>query len=170
MMKSAGKYFLLIALLAAFGLVSCTPSVRYTSMHGKTPQKARKGHSKAFDSRRSAIINEAMRWEGTPYCYGGENRSCTDCSGFVQSVYKSVGLELPRTAAKQYIYAEKINERGARPGDLVFFSKGGRISHVGLYIGGNQIIHASSSRGVIRQSLNDYYLSTRRAGFGRVVD
>ncbi|MFP4529003.1 MAG: C40 family peptidase [Candidatus Kapaibacterium sp.] len=111
-----------------------------------------------------------MRWIGVPYCFGGEDRSCTDCSGFVQSVFMSAGIELPRTAASQYENARIIPESIADPGDLVFFSEGGRVSHVGVYLGGNEIVHASSSRGVIRQSLDDYWLSSRRTGFGRVID
>jgi len=93
-----------------------------------------------------------------------------DCSGFVQRVYSSVGVQLPRTAAEQFNASKSIAASDSKAGDLIFFSFiGSGISHVGIYAGNNEVIHASSSRGVIRQPLNDSYLSAGYAGVRRVI-
>ena len=78
-------------------------------------------------------------------------------------------MQLPRTAAQQFAAGESISEIQAEPGDLVFFKKSGRINHVGIYAGDDMFIHASSSRGVVLQSLNDKYYSSKFAGFKRFL-
>ncbi len=93
---------------------------------------------------------------------------CTDCSGFVKEVYGKMGLQLPRTAHKQYEYVYKIQSEDRKAGDLVFFSRGSQIFHVGIYIGDNRMIHASASSGVTEQSLLDPYFANRYAGCGRI--
>ena len=111
-----------------------------------------------------AIVREAEKWLGTPYCYGGLDNHCTDCSGFVLQVFSTVGVVLPRTASDQFEYATNVNEDNMQPGDLVFFQHGSGIAHVGIYVGNNEFIHASTSRGVVRQSLDDEYYRTTYAG------
>ena len=146
----------------------CQSSVRFAkNAHpGQSPEKKTKAEYSEYES--NSIVDEAERWLGTPYCYGGESKNCTDCSGFVMSVYGKFGLKLPRTAREQYIFAGKVKINSKRAGDLVFFRKNGKIYHVGIYAGNNQVIHASSSKGVIKQSLSDSYLSKRLAGIGRI--
>lgn len=117
----------------------------------------------------NTIIKEAESWIGTKYCYGGESRICTDCSGFVQTVYGAANVTLPRTAAEQYDYTERISANDAQQGDLVFFKKGSTISHVGLYVGDGMMIHASTSNGVVLEKINKpAYLNC--AGYGRVTN
>jgi cell wall-associated NlpC family hydrolase len=117
----------------------------------------------------SLIVREAERWIGTPYCWGGESLKCTDCSGFVQQVYQKAGIELPRTAAEQFIACADVDKSQRQAGDLIFFSNGVYISHVGIYVGNNYFIHASSSLGVIRQWVDDDYFRTRFVGYKRVL-
>lgn len=163
--------------MAVVLLVSaCSSSVRFSSdirtvptkkiaksKSGTTPSKPIVPDWSKIDTRnlskiRKKIIEEAKKWYGTPYCYGGEDRNCTDCSGFVMSVYKKCGVTLPRTAEQQSQFGKKITLEKATAGDLVFFTNGGKVSHVGIYAGDSIMVHASSSLGVTCQSL---------AGFGR---
>jgi cell wall-associated NlpC family hydrolase len=113
------------------------------------------------------LLREAKSWIGTRYVYGGESKSGTDCSGFVQSVFSAAGVSLPRTAARQFDYTERISASDAEIGDLVFFTDKGRVSHVGFYAGNGMMIHASSSKGVVLEKINKpCYLNI--AGYGRV--
>ncbi|TNE36411.1 NlpC/P60 family protein [bacterium] len=114
------------------------------------------------------LLNSSKKWLGTPYQYGGTSHSGIDCSGFVLNVYEDMGYELPRTSQQQYGYTTKISSGEKQIGDLVFFRRGSDIGHVGIYLGSNKMIHASTSRGVIIQDLNNEYLQRTFAGFGRV--
>lgn len=119
-----------------------------------------------------ALVKAAKTWIGTPYRYGGQTKSGTDCSGMTMVIYKDVAnMALPRTAAQQAEYCFDIPQRDLQPGDLVFFttsSRGGKVSHVGMYIGGGKMIHASTSRGVIESSLDEKYYKNHYHSSGRV--
>lgn len=117
------------------------------------------------------LVNEAKTWLGTPYRYGGKDKGRgTDCSGFVMEVYRSVtSIKLPRTTVQQRNFCEKVRYEELKPGDLVFFSSSsGKVNHVGMYVGAGQIIHASSSRGVIFSSMNEKYYAKNYHSSGRV--
>jgi cell wall-associated NlpC family hydrolase len=115
----------------------------------------------------NSIIQSAEYWIGTPYQYGGDSKSGVDCSAFVQNVYSSVGINLPRTAQQQYNYILRINEEDLKPGDLIFFGKNNDVTHVAIYLGNNTIIHSSSSKGVVKQDLNSYKGYSNIVGYGR---
>ncbi len=137
-------------------------------------KKTKSGHhgKKATNDVASALVNEARTWIGTPYSYGGKSRQGTDCSGFVMEVYKTVtGIDIPRNSSAQNDYCEYLDRDELEVGDLVFFSSkksGGKIAHVGLYIGDGTMIHASSSKGVIESSLSQNYYIEHYVGAGRV--
>ncbi len=117
------------------------------------------------------VINIARRYIGVPYRWGGTTPSGFDCSGFVLYVFNQAGRRVPRVAQAQWNASTRISRAQARPGDLVFFQNTtGRsgITHVGIYMGGNQFIHASSSRGITITSLSNVFWSPRVAGFGRI--
>jgi cell wall-associated NlpC family hydrolase len=170
---------ILIILCSVLVFVSgCQTGVRFASnppakesysLNSKAEEKGSQANSQIY-YKDTPIIRAAAKWIGTPYCYGGSTTSCTDCSGFVSSVYREFGIELPRTAWDQYFYVTVIDNDMAQPGDLVFFKNNGAIFHVGIYAGNNEMIHASSSRGVIRQTLDDPYFKKNFAGFGRVFN
>ena len=132
-----------------------------------------KDSSKTVVGTRSVIVEEARKWLGTPYKYGGEDRNGVDCSGMVMKVYrKAVNVKLPRSSREQQQFCNKIKKSDIASGDLVFFSSkrgGGNVSHVGIYIGGDEFIHSSSSRGVIVSSLNEQYYLSHYHSSGRVV-
>ena len=98
----------------------------------------------------------AMQFLGNPYAWGGSSlTNGADCSGFVMSVYSNYGVSLPHNSAAQSAYGTSVAASEAQPGDLFFYGKG-RISHVGIYIGNGQIIHASNKRTGIKIS-SAYY-------------
>jgi len=125
-------------------------------------------------SPRTSIDNKMMEeiesWMGTPYLYGGESRSGVDCSAFTQAIFSSVDIAIPRTASTQAAAAETVNPSILKFGDLIFFNTSGTgITHVGIYIGNGYFAHASSSRGVVRESLSKEYYSNRIVSVGRFL-
>ncbi len=99
-------------------------------------------------------------WKGSRYKIGGLKRSGVDCSGFIYRAFKDgVGVNLPRTTAQQSKLGHFINKRKLKVGDLVFFKTGSILKsrHVGIYTGSNQFMHASTSKGVMKSSLNNPY-------------
>jgi len=118
------------------------------------------------------MLTYAEAMQGTPYRYGEASRSGTDCSGFALQVLRHEGVSLPRTAAEQSTRGQHVGGGELKPGDLVFFhtSRNGRISHVGIYIGGHKFIHASSGGGKVQvNSLDEGYYKRRFATARRVV-
>ncbi|MCM3789199.1 C40 family peptidase [Domibacillus indicus] len=112
-----------------------------------------------------AAIAEAKEHIGTPYQFGGTTPAGFDCSGFIQYVHKQTGYSLPRTAADMYKKGQAVSKANMEPGDLMFFTtykKG--ASHVGIYLGNNQFIHASSSKGVTIDQTSNSYWSKRYIG------
>lgn len=105
-------------------------------------------------SRRQEIVNYAMQFVGNRYVYGGTNpNSGVDCSGFTSYILRNTaGVNLSHSSRAQAGQGRVISAAEIRPGDLVFYSQGGRINHVALYIGNGQIVHASNARDGIKVS------------------
>jgi len=124
-------------------------------------------------SRTAEIVRYAMNALGTPYRYGGNSLATGfDCSGFVQAIVRqSVGLLLPRNAIAQARATEIIRQNQLRPGDLVFFNTVRRraFSHVGIYIGEGQFIHAPRSGARVRvEDMSTRYWQRRFNGARRL--
>ena len=103
---------------------------------------------------RCDLCNYALEFVGNPYVWGGTSltNGC-DCSGFVLSIFEQWGIYLPHYSAEQSTYGTQISAPEAQPGDLFFYGSGSTISHVGIYIGNGQIVHAASeSVGIIVSS------------------
>lgn len=116
---------------------------------------------------RDALMAEYERWQGTPYRLGGTSSTGVDCSALVQNIFADrFSLDLPRTTRHQVNEGASVIRPALEPGDLVFFRPpGGR--HVGIYVGNERFLHASTSRGVMISSLNNaywkrYYWKARR--------
>ena len=117
----------------------------------------------------SNLTRNAMRFLGVRYVFGGTSAYGFDCSGYVQHVYATMGVRLPRMADQQY-YAGKSIAGKPQAGDLVFFhTYAPGVSHVGISLGGDRFVHASN-RGVRVSSLNDSYYAPRYVGAKRVVN
>ncbi len=119
---------------------------------------------------RATVVKTAVSYQGTPYRFGGRDRSGIDCSALVQNAYRNAGIDLPRTAALQYQKGTFIPQEKLQPGDLVFFqtTRPG-ASHVGIYVGSGDFIHATSSGRVKYNGLSDTYYSTRFIGAKKIV-
>lgn len=106
---------------------------------------------------RQTIISYALQFVGNPYKSGGTSlTNGADCSGFVQSVFRDCGISLGRSSRDQAAGGTTISVSDVQPGDLLFYSSGGRINHVALYIGNGQVVHASNPRTGIRISNYNY--------------
>jgi len=103
------------------------------------------------------LCQYAKQFIGNPYVWGGTSlTNGADCSGYVQSIFKKFGVSPPRTSREQAKVGTKIPLSAAKPGDLIFYAKGGTINHVALYIGNGQVVHASSPKTGIRISNATY--------------
>ncbi len=126
-----------------------------------------KGTNYSKGRERQAIMAYYNSWKGTPYKLGGTGRRGIDCSAFVQNLYKEVyGINLPRTTKLQVKEGKKIKRSSLEIGDLVFFKTGFNTRHVGVYVGNNEFVHASTSKGVIKSQIvyywDDKYWQSRR--------
>ena len=114
-------------------------------------------YGNGVSNTRIDLCQYAKQFVGNPYVWGGTSLTKgADCSGFVQSVFKKFGVSLPRTSREQAGVGTKISLADAKPGDLIFYAKGGTINHVALYIGDGQVVHASNPRTGIRISNATY--------------
>ncbi len=146
-------------------LLALTEPPRYNSTNSV-------GEAPVVETVGQQLVNYAYNFLGTPYVWGGTSTSGFDCSGFTQYVYAQMGYSIKRTAQQQY------NNNGyevfdLQLGDLVFFSNtysSSGVTHVGIYIGDNQFIHAANSgSGVKITSLSDDYYAARYVGARRIV-
>lgn len=118
----------------------------------------------------SQILAKAQQYLGAPYVYGGASPSGFDCSGFVYYVLKELGYSPYRTPADQYKMGTAVSKSNLQPGDIVFFANtyASGISHVGIYAGNGQFIHAPNSRSVVSYSSltsgywSEHYYGARR--------
>ena len=125
-------------------------------------------------NKRSTMVTYAKGFIGVPYVYGGLDRKGIDCSGLIYTVAReSIQLQLPRTVAALYGFVKVIPNNQKEAGDLVFFKTvGDKISHVGIYVGNNQFIHAASdgpNTGVILSSLNESYWKEHYFAVGQIL-
>ena len=123
----------------------------------KAEEEARKAEQARVEHREN-IAQFAVQFVGNPYVYGGTSlTNGADCSGFVMSVFKEFGYDLPRVAAAQYEASQKKDLSQMETGDLVFYGAGG-INHVALYIGDGKVVHAlNSNKGIV---ITDYNYDT----------
>lgn len=139
--------------------------------------EAAKNEKNGDSTAEQKMVSYAKKFIGVKYVWGGNTPSSGfDCSGFVKYVYKNFGVNLNRVASDQAAQGLKVAKDKLKPGDLVFFDTNGghnSINHVGMYIGGGQFIHASSSRSVHRvtiSSLSGGYYSNAYMTARRFID
>ena len=120
----------------------------------------------------SDVVAYAKQYLGCKYVMGGTSPSGFDCSGFTTYVYKHFGISLSRTSGAQASNGRKVEKSDLQPGDILIYrdSANSKVGHVGIYIGGNQFIHAANPRkGVIITSMSDSYYTVRYVGARRVL-
>lgn len=147
------------ALLLLTGCHASRPSSAKSAKQGTRYEVPASTKSLRGDEQK--LVNEAITWLGTPYRFGGKEKSGTDCSGMTMQVYRrALGIDIPRNSREQQSFCTKIPVKKLVAGDLLFFCTGSdknRVSHVGLYVGDGKFIHASTSKGVIVSALSENY-------------
>ncbi len=161
----------LTTLIALILLSGCTSYPRYRSHPPVTPERktdSATGLTTDQFDRLSLLLQEEL---GRPYRGKSKFRDGLDCSLFTQSVFRRFNhTVLPRTAAEQFKTGRQIPRRLLRFGDLVFFrTDRHKISHVGIYVGHNEFVHATTSRGVIISSMSEKYWARRYVGARRII-
>ncbi|AUC44852.1 Lipoprotein spr precursor [Dickeya solani RNS 08.23.3.1.A] len=119
---------------------------------------------------KSKLLEQYASWKGVRYRLGGDSRKGIDCSGFVQRTFhEQFGMDLPRSSYEQQDIGVQIQRNKLRPGDLVVFHAGSTGRHMGIYIGNQQFVHASTSIGVTISSMDDNYWKPRYREARRVL-
>ena len=170
-----------LIIMAMAVLTACSSGVRnapHTQDAQATPNEvivnssAEKTHSIRTNRNAAFFGDKALsrvyqEWVGTRYRLGGTTKRGIDCSAFTQTAFlDAYGISLPRSTAQQRYSGRQINKNELRKGDLVFFR---RNHHVGIYLGNNQFMHASTSQGVTISSLNEHYWAKNYTQSRRVL-
>ncbi|HET8810602.1 MAG TPA: C40 family peptidase [Flavobacteriaceae bacterium] len=155
--------------VCSFLLISCGSSKRSFSDNNVSLEKVGK--------KRTNVVENALKFEGTPYKYGGTTKSGMDCSGLIYVAFQKENIPLPRTSRAMSLEGERLKMREVSPGDLLFFQTNKNrnvINHVGLVIsvsdGEIAFVHSSTSRGVIVSSLSQAYWNEAFMMARRVID
>lgn len=120
---------------------------------------------------KSKIMDQYANWKGVSYRLGGTTKSGIDCSSFVQRTFiEQFGVALPRTTSEQESSGKSVNRNSLKAGDLVLFKTGRRMKHVGIYIGDNKFVHASTSSGVIVSEMTNDYWNKRYYAGRRIIN
>lgn len=143
------------------------PAVAAPAVQAAPAQSAKSARSAAqvIAARGIRAVKMASTRKGSSYRYGAVGPRSFDCSGLTQWSFRHVGKKLARTAAAQYRQSKHISKGSRQPGDLVFFSRGSGVYHVGIYAGKNQIWHAARPGTKVRKER----LWTSSVSYGRIV-
>lgn len=148
-------------------IVPKTPKTATVS--GKSGEKSVSETTSAGTGNGSKLVAQAAKYIGTKYVYGGTSPSGFDCSGLVQYSLRKLGVSVGRSSSAQYGYGTSVSKSNLQPGDLVFFSRGHGISHVAIYAGNGQVIHAPrAGKTVCYQSLSTLSGSLNYVGAKRI--
>jgi cell wall-associated NlpC family hydrolase len=144
--KAAPKPKARVAERASRSTVRAAAPVRKSAaVKSSTKSSTKKASTSGRSIDTSSVVSIARSLLGIPYVYGGTTTDGFDCSGFTKYVYGKAGISLPRTSGSQYAAVTHISRSQARAGDLVFIFSGGRVTHVGIFTGGNRMIDSPRS-------------------------
>lgn len=164
MIAQAARLFRIFVLtITVLGVASACSTTPQPNQH-RRPAAAKITVPSSVGERAAAV---ALDQVGTPYRYGGSGPDGFDCSGLVQYSYSQAGVRVPRTTGQLWSATQTVKRDALRVGDLLFFSIEGKMSHVGMYLGGQRFVHApSSGRSVSVATLNSpfYEAAFIRAG------
>lgn len=151
--RARGEALKAAGVIEAFWVVAPDGSAPGASGHPRIHPEDERG-------LRASLVDTAKGYLGVPYLFGGTTEKGFDCSGLTGAVYRLNGLQLPRSSQAQFEAGHPVDLEEARAGDLLFFATngGGRVSHVGLYLGDGSFIHAPRpGQGIRRDRLSDRY-------------
>lgn len=149
---------IVIVSLLSLLMVACGSAPKRSTGESPVASHAKVASFSDTKAVKAALYSEYRYWKGTRYALGGMSKRGIDCSGLTHVVYKKrFGIDLPRTTRDQVKTGKWIKQSSLRPGDLVFFKTGSKVRHVGIYVEGNQFLHASTSKGVILSKLDNPY-------------
>jgi len=161
---TARALIIVASLLAAAALAGCGGPSTIDGPYGvpgdeQSPEKAGR-----------VAVELAEEFIGAPYRSGGTSPDGVDCSGLTFTVYRQIGVRLPRTSRDQARVGDPVERGSLRPGDLVFFGSGSSVNHVGIYAGDGEFIHASTrARSVRFDRLDNKYFRNRYLTARRVL-
>ena len=138
----------------------------------KPTASSRKVSTPSTSNSGSVVVRAAFNQVGSRYIWGASRPGAFDCSGFTMYVMRQMGVNLPHSSRAQYGMGRAVSRSGLLPGDLLFFRGpgGGGVGHVGIYVGNNKMVHASTpSTGVIVSSLSEGYYISHYIGARRVL-
>ncbi len=148
---------------------SSTTSRQSNNTNTNKPAETQSTADQTTSKKGATVVQTASNYIGYSYVYGASGPNSFDCSGFTSYVYRLHGVNLNRTAAGQYSNGTAVARSDLQPGDLVMFGKSG-INHVGIYIGGGNIVHAANrQRGVTIDTINSGYYNNNYVGARRVI-
>src|SRR5215212_11378494 len=165
-----------LAILVALGLASSDMASRVAGAAKKdTKRKKRKKGKKKQDASSSGreVVRVAQKYKGARYVWGGSSPKGFDCSGFTWYVYKkATGMDITHGVEEQWQFGHSVGQGEWQAGDIVFFENTFErgLSHVGIYMSGNNFIHAENEQtGVVISSLDSEYYSKHYAGARRLL-
>lgn len=180
------RFWFIIVLIILVSFTSCTTS-RYSSSQVYLPSNKEvsmadlaSALSKELDINIHEVEDDlglyafVADWIGTPYRFGNNSKKGTDCSGFAYLLYLDVyDINISRSSSSSLMgKSQRVSRNNLQEGDLVFFNinnrRGGRASHVGVYLKDDKFAHASTRQGVIISSLNEPYYKRTYIGAGRI--
>ena len=163
--RNIRNFALTITLLGMLSGCASGPSQTAHSKVSKRPVSTPAPRHASIGERAAAV---ALHQVGIPYRYGGSSTKGFDCSGLIQYSYHKAGKSIPRTTAQLWAATSVVERHELREGDVLFFKVEGKMSHVGLYLGGQRFVHApSSGRTVTVESLNSPFYAAAYIRAGR---
>lgn len=136
-----------------------------TSTAASAAAAKRRAKAARFATRSRKVMRTGYALRGTPYRWGGASPRGFDCSGFTMYVYRKTGVRMTHSATAQMRKSHKISKKSARRGDLVFFRRGSRAYHVGIYAGNGRVLHSPRPGKTVRVDR----IWTSKVTYGRVL-
>lgn len=179
-MYSKGLYYITVWMCCLILISACHSKRKATKTETKLPAAEVKNDNRALLSLKTGIPEKDMgnkklfhfigEWYGVPYKFGGCEKNGVDCSCFANLLFKDVyGVKLERSSRDIYKMCDKIKTGELKEGDFVFFKMNSKdITHVGVYLSNNKFVHASTSKGVMVNDLNDTYYKKYFYSAGRL--
>ena len=167
LIQKRGKRLIFTLSIGLLAACASTPEPAVETVFIKKESTVSRAITNPAKSSGMIALETARKMLGVPYRYGGTDPHGFDCSGLTMVVYRINGLNLPRSSRQQWKAGKPIGRRQLQKGDLVFFAtaRGNKVSHVGIYAGGNKFLHAPGrGRRIQTSSLSSKYYSARYVG------